>query len=101
MLVPEILLNDNKKKQEIYKDKLSKLEEENDELQKIRQQAQSQAFRIALINKVSNIIRESMDISMILNSALKELAMMFGCFKAYYASYNNNNFIIKRNVRRK
>lgn len=91
----EILLNDNKKKQEIYKDKLSKLEEENDELQKIRQQAQSQAFRIALINKVSNIIRESMDISMILNSALKELAMMFGCFKAYYASYNNNNFIIK------
>lgn len=91
----EILLKDNEKKQEIYEDKLLKLEEENDELQKIRQQAQSQAFKIALINKVSNIIRESMDISMILNSALKELAMMFGCFKAYYASYKNETFTIK------
>ena len=57
----------NQKESEIYKDKLQKLQEENDELQKIRQKAQSQAFRIALINKVSNIIRASMDISMILH----------------------------------
>ena len=85
MLVPEILLNDNKKNRKFIKINFQNLKKKNDELQKIRQQAQSQAFRIALINKVSNIIRESMDISMILNSALKELAMMFGCFKAYYA----------------
>ena len=56
---------------------------------------QSQAFRIALINKVSNIIRESMDISKILNSALKELAIMFGCFRAYYASSKDNKFCIE------
>lgn len=91
----DVLLRDNQKIQELYKDKLLKLEEENDELQKIRQKAQSQAFKIALINKVSNIIRESMDISMILNSALKELSIMFGCFRAYYASSCDGGFCIE------
>ncbi len=90
----DVLLKDNQKTQEIYKDKLLKLEEENDELQKIRQKAQTQAFKIALINKVSNIIRESMDLSMILNSALKELAIMFGCFRAYYATAVDGGFVI-------
>lgn len=90
----DVLLKDNQKTQEIYKDKLLKLEEENDELQKIRQKAQAQAFKIALINKVSNIIRESMDLSMILNSALKELAIMFGCFRAYYATAVDGGFLI-------
>lgn len=91
----EVLLRDNQKEQEMIKDKLLKLEEENDELQKIRLKAQAQAIRIALINKVSNIIRESMDISKILNSALKELAIMFGCFRAYYASANDGGFCIE------
>ena len=70
------------------------LEEENEDLLKIKQKAQSQAIRIALINKVSNIIRESMDISTILQSALKELAMMFGAYRAYYAGFSNNMFTI-------
>ncbi len=91
----DVLLKDNQKEREIYKNKLSKLEEENDELQKIRQKAQSQAIRIALINKVSNIIRESMDISVILNSALKELAIMFGCFRSYYASSVESGFCVR------
>lgn len=91
----EVLLEDNQKERELYKDKLLKLEEENDELQKIRQKAQSQAFKIALINKVSNIIKASMDISIILNSALKELAIMFGCFRAYYASNSDGGFYIE------
>lgn len=90
----DILLKDNKKEQQIYQEKLKKLENENDELQKIRQNAQTQAFKIALINKVSNIIRESMDISAILNSVLKELSLMFGCFKSYYAESKNNSFTI-------
>ena len=91
----EVLLQDKQKEREAFQNKLSKLEEENDELQKIRLKAQSQAIRIALINKVSNIIRESMDISVILNSALKELAIMFGCFRAYYASLQEAEFCIE------
>ncbi len=88
----DILLKDNQKEQAAYKEKLARLQAENDELQKNRQMAQTQAFKIALINKVSNIIRESMDISVILNSVLKELSIMFGCFRAYYARCNSQGF---------
>ena len=75
--------------------KYSQLEEENEELQKIRQKAQAQAIRIALINKTSNIIRESMDISKILDSTLYELAIMFGAYKTYYCTNNDGNFTIQ------
>ena len=91
----ENTLNDLKNQVDEINYKYKKLEEENNELQKIRAKAQSQAIRIALINKMSNIIRESMDISKILNSALYELAMMFGAFKAYYATNNDGEFKIE------
>jgi len=68
------------------------LAEENEDLLKIKQKAQSQAIRIALINKVSNTIRESMNISTILQSALKELSIMFGAYRSYYASYRDKHF---------
>lgn len=76
-------------------EKYNKLKEENEDLLKVKQKAQSQAIRIALINKMSNIIRESMDISKILDSALNELAIMFGAYRAYYASNIGESFIIK------
>ena len=59
-------LGDIFKENEKLKEKYNLLLEENEDLQKIKQKAQSQAIRIALINKVSNIIRESIDISQIL-----------------------------------
>ncbi len=88
-------LNDIYKENEKLKEKYNELLEENESLQKIKQKAQSQAIRIALINKVSNTIRESIDISQILQSALKELATMFSAYKAYYAKSNNNAFLIE------
>ena len=51
----DVIFKDNQKEREAFEDKLAKLEEENEEFQKIRQQAQAQAIRIALTNKVSNI----------------------------------------------
>lgn len=82
---------ENKKLQKKYEDLLA----ENQDLQKIKQKAQSQAIRIALINKVSNNIRESLDISQIIQSALKELSIMFGAYKAYYAKKIENEFSIE------
>lgn len=87
----EDVYEENKK----LKEKISELVEENDDLQKIKQKAQSQAIRIALINKVSNNIRESIDISQILQSALKELAIMFSAYKAYYAKADGQGFNIE------
>lgn len=87
-------LSDVYDENEKLKAKINELLEENDDLQKIKQKAQSQAIRIALINKVSNNIRESIDISQILQSALKELAIMFGAYKAYYAKAIGRQFEI-------
>ena len=87
-------LNDVYGENEKLKAKINELLEENEDLQKIKQKAQSQAIRIALINKVSNNIRESIDLSQILQSALKELAIMFGAYKAYYAKADGRQFEI-------
>ncbi len=81
--------------------KINLLEEENKSISKIKLQAQSQAMKLLLLNNISNIIRESIDISVILKSALKELSEMFGAFRAYYAVYENQNFIIKESIKPK
>lgn len=85
-------LDDINKQNIKLQERYNKLLEENEDLQKIKQKAQSQAIRIALINKVSNNIRESIDISQIIQSALKELSIMFGAYKAYYAAADKNKF---------
>lgn len=76
--------------------KYESLKIENQNFIKIKQQAQAQAIKMALINKISNIIRESIDISKITNSAIKELSSMFGAFKIYYASTHDKSFKIEQ-----
>ncbi len=88
-------LTDIYRENEKLKEEIKLLSDENEDLQKIKRKAQSQAIRIALINKVSNIIRESIDISQILQSALKELSIMFGAYKAYYAKTDKKGFIVE------
>lgn len=80
----------------ILSDKYKKLRVENENFIKIKQKAQAQAIKMVLINKISNIMRESIDISKITNSALKELSSMFGAFKIYYASTFDKSFKIEQ-----
>lgn len=79
-----------------FSDKYKKLLAENKNFVKIKQKAQAQAIKMVLINKMSNIIRESIDISKITNSAIKELSNMFGAFKIYYASNKEKSFKIEQ-----
>ncbi len=88
-------LADTSKQNEKLKKQIDELLAENEDLQKIKQKAQSQAIRIALINRVSNNIRESLDLSQIIQSALKELSVMFGTFKAYYAKAEKDYFMVQ------
>lgn len=69
-----------------------KLKCEYENLLKIKTDAQSQAVKIALINKVSNIFSTSLDLSKILTPALNELLTMFGAFRVLYAEYKDNKF---------
>lgn len=77
-------------------DKYKKLQAENKNFIKIKQKAQAQAIKMVLINKMSNIIRESINISKITGSALKELSEIFGAFKIYYASMFDKSFKIEQ-----
>lgn len=83
------------KEYNIISDKYKKLQIENKNFIKIKQKAQAQAIKMVLINKISNIIRESIDISKITNSTIKELSDMFGAFKIYYASTLDKSFKIE------
>ena len=65
---------------------------ENENLSKIKTDAQSQAVKIALINKVSNIFSTSLNLDKILTPALQEILTMFGAFRACYAEYKDNKF---------
>lgn len=48
-------------------------------------------MKLLLLNNISNIIRESIDTTIIIQSALEELSQMFGAFRAYYASAEDEN----------
>lgn len=82
---------------------ITTLETENKNLSKIKQQAQSQAMKLLLLNNISNIIRSSIDTSKIINSALKELSELFAAFNAYYAVYSKemNAYIINKSLHKK
>ena len=71
---------------------------EVEQLRKSSRTNQAQAVKMTLINKISNIIRESIDSNKILNSALKELATMFGAYRAYYATNDKEKelFVIEQ-----
>ena len=91
-----------------YQKKITALENENKNLSKVKQQAQSQAMKLLLLNNISNIIRGSIDSSKIIISALDELSDLFAAFRAYYAVYSKDlaGYIInesshKRDIGRK
>ena len=93
------LIKDNRE----FREKITTLEHENKNLSKIKQQAQSQAMKLLLLNNISNIIRGSIDSSKIINSALNELSNLFAGFKAYYAVYSKDMsaYIINKSLNRK
>ena len=90
----EIELERLKKDKEVLEKNCETTLAEVTQLRKTARSNQAQAVKMTLINKISNIIRESIDSDKILNSALKELATMFGAFRAYYASIKENSFEI-------
>lgn len=91
------------KKNSLLQKRMANLESENKNLLKVKQQAQSQAMKLLLLNNISNIIRSSIDTSKIINSAIKELSELFAAFKAYYAVYSSDmdSYIINMSLNKK
>ena len=91
------------KRNQYSQKRITTLENENKSISKIKQQAQSQAMKLLLLNNISNIIRSSIDTSKILKSALNELSQLFAAFKTYYAVYSKdmNAYIINESLNKK
>ena len=60
-------------------------------------------MKLLLLNNISNIIRSSVDTSVILSSALDELSNLFAGFRAYYAVYSKDMqaYIINESLHKK
>lgn len=80
--------------------KLKETNESKNKLGKLQEHAQLQVLKMAIINRISLVIRETNNISAILNSALKEIEYLLGgymtCFlvceeNVYKIKYSTNN----------
>lgn len=85
--------------------RLERLEAENEALKIQNQQfasthsiAQNQAVKMGLLNRISTSILETKDIKDLINTALKELGIMFGATKVYFAQNNAIEYIFPQNL---
>lgn len=92
-ITTEILYEQTEKKYSFMRQQYLTLAEEVKHFASLQQSAQAQTVKLALMHRISNVIRESMDISGILYSALKELYNLFGAIKVYYAKADGLNFL--------
>ncbi|MCQ2789032.1 MAG: ATP-binding protein [bacterium] len=89
-------LNLLQKEYEKISNKVEELSNNNQNLIKVQQEAQTQALKMALINKISTSMRESIALSKIISSTIQQLSNMFGATKIYYASTFENSFKIEQ-----
>ena len=90
----DILYEETEKKYAFIRQQYLNIAEENKQYATLQQKAQTQAVKLALMHRVSNVIRESMDITKIIRSTLKELFNLLGAFKVYYAESKSGDYHI-------
>lgn len=75
-----------------------KLKIQNQEFANTNTKAQNQAVKMALLNRISNSLSETLDIETLVNTALRELSIIFEANKLYFAKkINKNDFEIEFN----
>lgn len=85
----------NEKQAEKLKEENERLRIQNIEFASTNSKAQNQAVKMALLNRISISIKNELDIKTLITKSLKELSVVFGANKSYYAEFNQGEFIIK------
>ena len=62
---------------------------------KMQEHAQNQVLKMAIINRISLVIRETNNIETVLVSALTEIHNLIGAYKTYFSVKEKNSFLIK------
>ena len=81
---------------------IKELEEKNTDIKRelnkfahLKQTAQEQVIKLAVLNRISTVIRESTELSEIINSALSEIHTQLGSVKTYFAKLSKDQLKIK------
>lgn len=75
-----------------------KLKIQNQEFANTNSKAQNQAVKMALLNRISTSLSKTLDIDTLVSTALKELSIIFGANKLYFAKRTlENEFEIEFN----
>jgi len=74
--------------------KYNKLYNESKEYLKLKESAQEQALKMALLNKIFLAIRESKGLDELINLTISEINNLLGSFKTYYAKKKQSRFQI-------
>lgn len=75
--------------------KNTQLQQETNKFAQLKQTAQEQVLKLAVLNRVSTAIRESTEISEIINSAISEIHNHIGALKTYFAKLQGNKLKIR------
>lgn len=68
---------------------------QNVEFASTNSKAQNQAVKMALLNRISISIKNELDIKTLIEKSLKELSIVFGASKSYFAEFKKDNFEIR------
>ena len=71
------------------------LRQETNKYAQLKQTAQEQVLKLAVLNRISTTIRESTEISEIINSAITEIHNHLGALKTYFAKLQGNKLKIR------
>ncbi len=68
---------------------------QNVEFATTNSKAQNQAVKMALLNRISISIKNELDVKTLIEKSLKELSIVFGASKSYFAELKKNDFVIR------
>ena len=86
----------NELQTEKLKEENERLRIQNIEFSSTNSKAQNQAIKMALLNRISLSIKNELDIKTLIEKSLKELSIVFGASKSYFAEFNQKDgFIIR------
>ncbi len=76
-------------------DENQKLKIQNQEFSSTNTKAQNQAVKMALLNRITTSIRETIDIKSLITTSLSELSIIFGAHRLYFLKKTDGKFEIE------